>query len=295
MIHLNIALKPVPSPPVPSQIDPTVQSVLDYLNVPKLSPSLDYLDRLITAYSERVPWESASRIAKRSQTIELADCPRFESEFWWSAMTNGTGGTCFESNNAFFWLLKSLGFHGYLTLNNMSENVGVHTAIVIHLDGGDYLIDAGFPIHCALPLNPQRPTYRTTPYYTYFAFPARTGDGAIHYRIERDNHPKPYCFTLIDHPININDYRTALTNDYDSDCGLFLDRVIITRVVDNQVWRFKADSAPYQLETYKNDEVVYYFLGYDPVVASEKLAEKFDMNPDIILTALNAVAEHSPV
>lgn len=293
MIRLNVPIRNISvPPPVPSQVDPTVQAVLDYLNVPKDAPSLAYLDRLITAYTQRVPWESASRIAKRSQTFTLAECPRFEAEFWWSAMTNGTGGTCFESNNAFFWLLKTLGFQGYLTLNNMNEHLGVHTAIVIRLDEGDYLVDAGFPLHLVLPLNPENPTYRTTSYHTYFAFPGRAFDGATHYRIERDNHPKSYCFTLIDRPINITDYRKALVNDYDLTCGLFLDRVIITRVIDDRIWRFGSDSTPYQLESFWNGDKTYHFLGYDPASASDKIAEKFDMNRDIIFTALTAVAEH---
>ena len=292
VISINIALNQAPSKPVYQRLnDPLVTNVLNYLKIKPAKPTLTYLDQLVTAYTRRVPWESASRIAKRSQTLNLEDCPRFECDFWQSAITNGTGGTCFESNNAFFWLLQALGFDAYLTINNMRDQVAVHTAIIIRINGKRYLVDAGFPIHLPVPLNPRKPTYRTTPYHTYFALPGKAPDGATYYRIERDGHPKPYCFTLHDRPVNIDDYRQATTNDYDFDCGLFLDRIIITKVIEDRIWRFGSESAPYQLESFWNGDKTYYFLGYDPAIASDKIAEKFNMNRDIIHTALTTVAQ----
>ena len=293
VISINIALKR-PVKPVHQRLDdPLVTVVLNYLQVPPQTPSLAYLDQLMTAYTRRVPWESASRIAKRSITANLVDCPRFEQEFWQSAIANGTGGTCFESNNAFFWLLQALGFDAYLTINDMRDQIGVHTAIIVRIDGEQYLVDAGFPVHLPLPLNPRKPTFRTTPHHNFFAFPGKTSDGATYYRIERDNHPKPYCFTLHDRLINIHEYRQATTNDYDLDCGLFLDRIIITRVIEDRIWRFGSESAPYQLESFWNGEKTYFFLGYDAEIASLKIAEKFNMDHNIILQALNTFTQAS--
>ncbi len=83
--------------------------VLAFLKVSPASPTRALLDSLIAAYGRAVPWESASRIARRSQRSTSSDCPRLSEEFWNEAMRFGTGGTCFESNYAFMALLGSLG------------------------------------------------------------------------------------------------------------------------------------------------------------------------------------------
>src|SRR5512144_17491 len=107
--------------------------ILAYLSCPRKPPSVRYLNRLIRAYIRRVPWESASRIVKRHTTPETIRCPRWPEEFWMEALSKGTGGTCFENNLAFFTLLNTLGFHGYLTINDMLDKRACHTAIIISL------------------------------------------------------------------------------------------------------------------------------------------------------------------
>jgi arylamine N-acetyltransferase len=85
-------------------------AVLAYLNAPKAVPSLQHLEHLLDSYTRTVPWESAFRIVKRQKTVETGTCPRWPEEFWEDAMTRGGGGTCFESNLAFFSLLRALDF-----------------------------------------------------------------------------------------------------------------------------------------------------------------------------------------
>src|SRR5690348_9573200 len=101
-----------------------VQPILAFLEVPSGPPDRALLDRLIAAYPARVPWESVSRIVRRARTERTEDCPRWPETFWQEAITLGMGGTCFESNCAFFALLQSLGFDGYLTVNDMNKTVG---------------------------------------------------------------------------------------------------------------------------------------------------------------------------
>ena len=68
-----------------------------------------------------MPWESASRIVRRARHTESADCVLLGAEFWESHFALGTGGTCYESNYAFFGLLRRIGFEGYLTINDMGS------------------------------------------------------------------------------------------------------------------------------------------------------------------------------
>ena len=257
------------------------EAVLHYLGVKAAPPSIEALDALVIAYTWRVPWESASRIVRRTQVSNTADCPRWPEIFWTEAITKHTGGTCFESNYAFFSLLRYLGYEGYLTINNMRDSIGCHTAIVIKLSGAHYLVDVGLPVHLPLLLDPNTSTTRATPFHTYRATPQGNGITII----DRDNHPKPYCFTLIDTPLSDADYRQATTRDYDDD-GLFLDRVIVIRVINGRIWRFKDDGIPYHLEQFMADKTIYHYLGDHIPTIADKVAKQFGIESTILRTAM---------
>lgn len=263
--------------------DKLARDVLQYLGVEAAPPSLSALDALVAAYVRRVPWESASRIARRARIEATASCPRWPETFWQETMARGTGGTCYESNYAFFSLLRYLGYEGYLTVNDMNESIGCHSAIVVRFPGESrYLVDAGLPVHIPLPLDSTARTARDSGFHTYSATP----DGAGNFLIERDRHPRPYCFTLIDKPVGDANYRAITTADY-GDNGLFLDRVIAVRVIGDRIWRFNAEGAPYHLVTFHNGAKTYHYVGDTPQAAVPRIAEKFGIDPDVVSAALN--------
>lgn len=255
--------------------------VLQHLGESAVTPSVAHLNALITAYTQTVPWESVFRIAKRTRTANTADCPRFPDEFWDDTMNYGSGGTCFESNYAFFSLLRTLGYEGYLTVNNMGDTVGCHSAIVLHLDGQKWLADVGIPLHTAIPLDPTQVTQRATPLHTYTVRP----DGDNRYQIERDNHPKPNIFTLIDQPVANDAYRACITNDYGAN-GLFLDRVIVSKIIDGQQRRFDSAAQPPHFEVFENNQREDYPITID---VAEAVGRHFDIDTDTVQTALNAI------
>ncbi|MBI3957473.1 MAG: arylamine N-acetyltransferase [Chloroflexi bacterium] len=220
-------------------------SILRFLKIKQQPPSPAFLDALVTAYTRHVPWESAFRIAKRAATPVTAECPRWPVEFWADALERGGGGTCFESNYAFFRLLRELGFDGYLTVNDMGESRGCHTAIVVCLGDQRWLVDAGYPLYLPVPLAAGQTTHRQTPFHTYTVTPQPD----YRFEIQRDRHPKPYTFTLIDRPVPDDDYRAATTADYAPD-GHFLTEVIVHKVIDDRVWRLNGRVDPPLLESF---------------------------------------------
>ena len=94
-------------------------------------PDLDTMRQLLARYTRTVPWESASRIARRARHQAATDCALLGADFWESHFASGSGGTCYESNYAFFALLRFMGYEGYLTINDMGSAIGCHSAIVI--------------------------------------------------------------------------------------------------------------------------------------------------------------------
>ena len=258
---------------------PSTASVLAYLDVQPAAPDLALLERLIAAYVRRVPWESASRIAARFGGVGAY--PRWPDTFWRQAMIFGTGGTCFESNYAFFTLLRALGYEGYLTINNMGETIGCHTAIVLLLDGEKWLVDAGMPLYTPLPLDSRQPTTRDSGFQQYVVRPM----GDSRYDIERQPHPKRVAFTLIDRPVSEQAYRAALEADYQPD-GYFLDRIVITKVLDDVIWRFYSNESPYHLQTFPDETRVDHPITGD---AAQAVAQHFGMDIHVVRAALAAV------
>lgn len=266
----------------------TTTDILRFLQIEKQPPSLAFLDELVTAYTRRVPWESAFRIARRAATPVTADCPRWPDLFWQDAQKRGGGGTCFESNYAFFWLLRKLGFDGYLTINDMGESRGCHTAIVIRLNSDRWLVDVGYPLYLPVPLDAEQITQRQTPFHTYSVTP-QPGN---RFEVQRDRHPKPYTFTLVDRPIPDAVYRIATTADYEED-GHFLREVIIHRVIDGRVWRFNGRAAPHLLESFPalDDPQPATLEPVDVADAPPRLAALFGMDQSVLQRAFNSLAE----
>lgn len=259
--------------------DSQVKEILDYLECPTKVPTLRFLNRLINAYIRRVPWESVSRIVKRHEILEVKDCPRWPEEFWQEAIRLGFGGTCFESSLAFFSLLTALGYEGYLTVNDMGDSHGCHAAIVIIINEQKYLVDITIPLHSAVWFSPQRITRRNTSFHDYTIRPLRKDV----YDVERSHHPNRYAFTLIDIPVKLSAYRSIVEKDY-TQTGLFLNSVVISKIIHDRVWRFFSDHRPYKLEIFNRHGKCEIFLSIE--LMTRILAGKFHMPEEKIFAAL---------
>jgi arylamine N-acetyltransferase len=264
---------------MPPLSDTLADNILEFLGCPTGEPTVRRLNRLIHTYIRKVPWESVFRIVKRHTTAATAHCPRWPEEFWYDALTYGGGGTCFETNLAFFCLLRSLGYQGYLTINDMGDQRACHATIILIIQGRKYIVDGGIPIHRALPFDPNIVTRRYTAFHTYTVRP----DGTNLYQVERSHHPKRNIYTLIDRPINDEAYQTAVEQDYE-DTGYFLDRVIIVKVIDDKLWRFNSMEQPYTLEGFDRTGKQEFVLSPSTLVRC--LAEHFSMPEERIAAAL---------
>lgn len=260
-------------------------AVLAYLNVALALPSISHLEQLIDNYTQTVPWETAFRIVKRHETQETAVCPRWPDEFWDDALTRGGGGTCFESNLAFFSLLRTLGYKGYLTINNMGETIGCHTAIIIQLDGAKWMVDAGLPIYRSLEIKPDQVTQRSTPFLNFTARP----NGRSQYEIERTPHPQLNAFTFVDKPIDIETYLAATIADY-GEHGLFLDKIVINKVVNGRLYRFNSEESKTKLEHFWQGEKFVTTLDDDGGTA---VSHHFSMDESVVCRALTLVNQQS--
>ncbi len=259
------------------------KQVLARLGLSSAPSTLSFLEALVNAYVRTVPWETAFRIVKRAVTGETAVCPRWPDEFWADNLERGGGGTCFESNYAFFSLLRALGYDGYLTINNMGDSIGCHTAIILVVDEVKWLVDAGYPLYAPLPISPRGIMNRATVFMNYRVIP----DGRNVYQVEQRPHPNPNAFTLIDHPVADAAYRAATTADYGPN-GFFLDRIVVNKIVDETLWRFNSAEEPWRLNRFQNGGRMDVELNGDVATA---VARHFKMDEAVVQAAfVNVVA-----
>lgn len=244
-----------------------------------LRPNGENLNALLQCYTRHVPWESASRIVRRARHQAAQDCPLFAESFWASALQFGTGGTCYESNYAFFSFLRRLGYEGLLTINDMGTAIGCHSAIIIWLDGQKVMVDVGLPIYALLPLPDQDKIEVQSPFFRYEL--ERLADNR--YSVWRHPHPRSHAFTLIDKPVSDSDYRQITGHDYRHDGGQFLNEIVINKVIDGQIWRFNSDDRPLHLQQFVNGQRLNHALEGD---VAGKLADKFGIARDVVAEAM---------
>lgn len=260
--------------------DSLCRRILNRLGLPAEAPSdLGRLQALIAGYTRTVPWESASRIVRRAAYEDSADCALLGEAFWKSHFEHGTGGTCYESNYAFFGLLRRLGYAGYLTINDMGAAVGCHSAIVLLLGGQKWLVDVGLPVHAALPLRDDGETTVENAIMDYTVEPL----GARRYAIWRELKPRSSAFQLNDRAVADADYRAIAIHDYRQAGGQFLNEIVIQKVVDERLWRFHSDVQPLCLQEFVDGERRDHNVGDDPAA---ELAGKFGIAREALAAAL---------
>jgi arylamine N-acetyltransferase len=118
-----------------------VERYLRILGLPRKKPSLPALRELVAAHLYRVPFENISKLyyRRRRNLTTLPDLALYLD----GMEQHHFGGTCYANNSHFCELLASLGYDARLCGADMSAP-DVHAAIMVQLEGHEYLVDAGY-------------------------------------------------------------------------------------------------------------------------------------------------------
>lgn len=255
-----------------------VDDILAHMGIARREASVAFLDDLLRAWSESIPWESASRIARHTNGGRPVDHALWPADYFARAVMQGTGGTCFESNFAFAALAAALGFEVALSFCDMSHSrtTNPHCATVIALNGDRFLADVGYPVPGPLRLDPVESTYLETPVYTYHADPEAGG----RWRVWRESGSLRWeSFILKTQPIDSDRFRARLVQDH-GDGGLFLNEVIVMKAFGEEIYRF-SESTGLVRRAWGIDEVM-----ADADLSPAALAERFGLDADILEAAL---------
>jgi hypothetical protein len=268
------------------------ERVVEWLGLPPASLTRTWLDDLLRAYAAHVPWESASRIVRRASFGDAAACVAAPAAFWRDAIEHGTGGTCFESNAALAALLEAHSIPVHRTINDRPPVVGSHTALLVEVDGDRLVVDAGFPLYATVPL--PRGGETCTVQTRWGAFSARaTPDTADRFRITQHPHPRPLAFELVARPVTPAAYAAATCADYGRR-GLFLDRVIVRKLVDGEMWRFASSEWPWGLERFVDGVRDMRPLPSEAAAAADVIGTHFAIAPSAVRRALELIPVPGP-
>ena len=259
-------------------------AILQHLRIERAEPSPAYLSALLAGWSERIPWESASRIVRHKTPAAPYQYARNAERFYDDALNRGLGGTCFESNTALRALLDDLGFESTFALCDMAQSstTNPHCALITIIDGLRYIADAGWPLPAAIPLSDSEPTAGSVPVYDYHIEPSGEGRWRVWRKsgdFEQD------CFTLKAAPVPHDTFRARLIRDHFDD-GLFLNNVIIHRVIDGRLLRF--DQTKGLIERVPGDERSIPWTEEQAADVPAAVAQLFAMDGAIIRQALDS-------
>jgi arylamine N-acetyltransferase len=256
-------------------------AALAYLNVGLGSPSLPFLNEILTGWSSHIPWESISRIARHQTAGTPKTYACAPDAFFENAIRYGTGGTCFESNFALHALLSALGFESALAFCDMEgETENPHCALTVRVDDTVYLADAGYPVRLALPLDPLEKTQVDTGAYIYYAEPVAPDRWAV---TRRSADFLQNNFTLKAEAVDVETFWARLLRDHEPD-GCFLDSLIISKTFPSYSLRYSEDRGFVRRSW--GAELSIPLLQSEEADLPETLARHFGIDPAIVSTAL---------
>ena len=122
---------------------------LEILGVEPDVPGIAHLRRLVRAQVQTIMFENVSKLFYL-QARGLRGAPDLDT-YLDGIEGNGFGGTCYTNNPHFCDLLRALGYEVRLCGADMARP-DVHTAILVWLDGREYLVDAGYAAPFITPL-----------------------------------------------------------------------------------------------------------------------------------------------
>ena len=122
---------------------------LELLGIPRRAPGLAALTELTSAHLTRVPFENVSKLY-RDHRSGFRGIPEL-AEYLDGIGRHALGGTCYSNNYYLYRLLESLGYDVALCGADMT-NPDVHVAVLVRLEGREYIVDGGYGAPFLAPL-----------------------------------------------------------------------------------------------------------------------------------------------
>ena len=168
-----------------------VQRYLGLLGLSHEQPGFDSLCRLTRAHLLRVPFENVTSLLRRAAAPD-GPVPELDPELVLGQWEKGrSGGLCFEVTTMLAALLNALGYEARRVLGRITFP-GSHQAVIVGLEGREYLVDlgCGAPLFEPIPLDESTEVHRAGLSYR---FRREDGDTFVQDRLI-EGAWQPFCF-----------------------------------------------------------------------------------------------------
>ena len=100
----------------------------------------------------RIPYENITKIIRRSESGGIKQARRRPEEVINEHIRWGAGGTCFSLTSALYRLARCMGLEAEYLLADRSYGQNTHSALLVRINGEQYLVDPGYLITEPVPV-----------------------------------------------------------------------------------------------------------------------------------------------
>jgi len=208
---------------------------LRILGVSRREPSLASLGELTAAHLTRVPFENVSKLYRFRRTgfRRIPELARFLDEIEQFHF----GGTCYSNNYHLHGLLRSLGYQAALCGADMAKP-DVHLTNLVTIDGGEYLVDAGYggPFLAPMPRNLAE-DYTIALGEEQYVLNPRDGQGRSRLELRRDGQCK-HGYVVNPAPRDIGEFARVIDESF-SDSATFMNALVLVRFFEGRSVRLQ--------------------------------------------------------
>lgn len=198
---------------------------LDVLQVGRQEPSLAALEELVAAHLTRVPFENVSKLFRVKRT-GMRRIPNLD-DFLAGIEQCHFGGTCYSNNYYLYKLLQALNYEVKLCGADMSRP-DVHLAIVVQLDGREYLVDVGYGAPFLVPIpRDLAKNFEISLGADRYVFEPQDAEGRTRMEVYHAGAMK-HGYVLKPEARPIEDFHQVITDSYKPD-AVFMNTVMLVR------------------------------------------------------------------
>ncbi len=115
---------------------------ISHFKIPAEGSDLELLRALVQSFSV-IPYENLTKIIKKFTLQGPKERLRGPEDVLTGHIENHTGGTCFSLTYCLGAVLTGAGYRCHPVMADMKRS-NIHCALVVHLNGGRYLVDPGY-------------------------------------------------------------------------------------------------------------------------------------------------------
>ena len=146
---------------LPENHSDSVRYFINFFDLRLEKPTFQTLQKILNKFST-IPYENISKIIKLSKTWDNDVKIRLPEEVIDGDVNLYLGGTCFSLTFFLETILLHTGFQCYPVMADMKAGHNIHCAIIVLLDGKQYIVDPGYLLNTPMEISLDKPRFYRT-------------------------------------------------------------------------------------------------------------------------------------